>query len=189
MFALYAMAYASLLRAHLLHARSPLLLRRTAVRMASSVPDISTMTVLQLKAELRKRGLPVSGVKAALVARLTPELKLLKTRATPKPAKAKALAATTTKLSKRVSSGVTAVAAGKAVVVVESPAKCKTISKFLGPNFDVLASYGHVRRLPPKPGSVLPAQNFAMTFEDSIQPKARSLRPMCWKRLRCSAHT
>ena len=46
-----------------------------------------------------------------------------------------------------------------------------------------------MRALPSKPGSVLPAQNFAMTFEDSIQPKARSLRPMCWKRLRCSAHT
>ena len=86
MFALYVMAYASLLRVHLLHARPPLLLRRTAVRMASSVPDISTMTVLQLKEQLRKRGLPVSGVKAALIARLTPELKLLKTRATPKPA-------------------------------------------------------------------------------------------------------
>ena len=152
--------------------------------MASSVPDISTMTVPQLKEQLRERGLPVSGVKAVLIARLTPELKLLKTRETPTPAKAKA-SATTTELSKRV----TAAAAGRTVVVVESPAKCKTISKFLGPNFDVLASYGHVRRLPPKPGSVLPAQNFAMTFEDSIQPKARSLRPMCWKRLRCSAHT
>ena len=155
--------------------------------MASSVPDISTMTVPQLKEQLRERGLPVSGAKAVLIARLTPELKLLKTRETPTPAKAKA-SATTTELSKRVSS-VTAAAAGRTVVVVESPAKCKTISKFLGPNFDVLASYGHVRRLPPKPGSVLPAQNFAMTFEDSIQPKARSLRPMCWKRLRCSAHT
>ena len=152
--------------------------------MASSVPDISTMTVPQLKEQLRERGLPVSGVKAVLIARLTPELKLLKTRETPTPADAKA-SATTTELSKRV----TAAAAGRTVVVVESPAKCKTISKFLGPNFDVLASYGHVRRLPPKPGSVLPAQNFAMTFEDSIQPKARSLRPMCWKRLRCSAHT
>ena len=182
------MAYASLWRSRLLHARSPLLLRRAAVRMASSVPDISTMTVPQLKEQLRERGLPVSGVKAVLIARLTPELKLLKTRETPTPADAKA-SATTTELSKRVSSGVTAAAAGRTVVVVESPAKCKTISKFLGPSFDVLASYGHVRRLPPKPGSVLPAQNFAMTFEDSIQPKARSLRPMCWKRLRCSAHT
>ena len=55
------MAYASLLRVHLLHARSPLLLRRTAVRMASSVPDISTMTVLQLKAELRKRETTAAG--------------------------------------------------------------------------------------------------------------------------------
>lgn len=168
--------YASLSRCHLLHARSPLLLRRTAVRMASSVPDISAMTVPQLKEQLRQRGLPVSGVKAALVTRLTPEFKLLKTRATPKLAKAKT-SATTTKLSKRVSSGVTSVAAGKTVVVVESPAKCATISKFLGPNFVVLACYGHVRALPSKQGSVLPAQNFAMTFEDSIQPKARSLQP------------
>ena len=168
--------YASLSRCHLLHARSPLPLRRTAVRMASSVPDISAMTVPQLKEQLRQRGLPVSGVKAALVTRLSPELKILKTRATPKPAKAKT-SATTTKLSKRVSSGVTSAAAGKTVVVVESPAKCATISKFLGPNFIVLACYGHVRALPSKQGSVLPAQNFAMTFEDSIQPKARSLQP------------
>jgi len=152
--------------------------------MASSVPDISTMTVPQLKDQLRERGLPMSGVKDALIARLTHELKLLKARETPTPANAKA-----PKLSKRVSSGVAAVAAGKTVVVVESPAKCATISKFLGPNFVVLACYGHVRKLPSKPGSVLPAQNFAMTFEDSIQPKARSLRPMCWKRLKCSAHT
>ena len=152
--------------------------------MASSLLDISTMTVPQLKDQLRERGLPMSGVKDALIARLTPELKLLKTRETPTPANAKA-----PKLSKRVRSGVAAVAAGKTVVVVESPAKCATISKFLGSNFVVLACYGHVRALPSKPGSVLPAQNFAMTFEDSIQPKARSLRPMCWKRLRCSAHT
>ena len=68
------MTYASLSRCRLLHARSPLLLRRAAVRMASSVPDISTMTVPQLKEQLRERGLPVSGVKAVLIARLTPEL-------------------------------------------------------------------------------------------------------------------
>ena len=123
------MAYASLWRCRLLHARSPLLLRRAAVRMASSVPDISTMTVPQLKEQLRERGLPVSGVKAVLIARLTPELKPLKTRETPTPANAKA-SATTTELSKRVSSGLTAAAAGRTVVVVESPAKCKTISNF-----------------------------------------------------------
>jgi DNA topoisomerase-1 len=42
----------------------------------------------------------------------------------------------------------------KSLVIVESPAKAKTIEKFLGPNYKVLASYGHVRALPSKPGSV-----------------------------------
>ena len=42
------------------------------------------------------------------------------------------------------------------VVVVESPAKAKTINGYSGSNFTVLASYGHVRDLPPKDGSVLP---------------------------------
>ena len=46
------------------------------------------------------------------------------------------------------------------VVVVESPAKAKTINKYLGDNFTVLASYGHVRDLPPKDGSVLPDDDF-----------------------------
>ena len=52
-----------------------------------------------------------------------------------------------------------------AVVVVESPAKAKTIEKYLGPGFRVLASYGHVRDLPPKDGSVDPDHDFAMTWE------------------------
>ncbi|MGY6550168.1 MAG: type I DNA topoisomerase [Roseinatronobacter sp.] len=52
-----------------------------------------------------------------------------------------------------------------AVVVVESPAKAKTINKYLGPGYTVLASYGHVRDLPPKDGSVDPDQNFAMLWE------------------------
>ncbi len=51
------------------------------------------------------------------------------------------------------------------VVVVESPAKAKTINKYLGDGFTVLASYGHVRDLPPKDGSVRPAENFAMDWE------------------------
>jgi DNA topoisomerase-1 len=50
------------------------------------------------------------------------------------------------------------------VVVVESPAKAKTIEKYLGPGFTVLASYGHVRDLPAKDGSVLPDEDFAMTY-------------------------
>ena len=52
-----------------------------------------------------------------------------------------------------------------AVVVVESPAKAKTINKYLGPDYTVLASYGHVRDLPSKDGSVQPDQDFAMSWE------------------------
>ncbi|MGB0438670.1 MAG: type I DNA topoisomerase [Paracoccaceae bacterium] len=51
------------------------------------------------------------------------------------------------------------------VVVVESPAKAKTINKYLGPEYTVLASYGHVRDLPAKNGSVDPEDDFAMTWE------------------------
>jgi DNA topoisomerase-1 len=51
------------------------------------------------------------------------------------------------------------------VVVVESPAKAKTINKYLGSDYRVVASYGHVRDLPPKDGSVLPDADFAMSWE------------------------
>ena len=51
------------------------------------------------------------------------------------------------------------------VVVVESPAKAKTINKYLGKDYLVLASYGHVRDLPPKDGSVEPEDGFAMKWE------------------------
>ena len=52
-----------------------------------------------------------------------------------------------------------------AVVVVESPAKAKTINKYLGPGFTVLASFGHVRDLPARNGSVDPDADFAMLWE------------------------
>ncbi len=51
------------------------------------------------------------------------------------------------------------------VVIVESPAKAKTINKYLGKDFTVLASYGHVRDLPAKDGSVRPDEDFAMSWE------------------------
>ena len=53
----------------------------------------------------------------------------------------------------------------KNLLIVESPAKAKTINKYLGKDFHVLASYGHVRDLVPKEGAVDPTQNFAMRYE------------------------
>ncbi|WP_265518470.1 type I DNA topoisomerase [Nitratireductor luteus] len=50
------------------------------------------------------------------------------------------------------------------VVIVESPAKAKTINKYLGKDYKVLASFGHVRDLPPKDGSVRPDEDFAMSW-------------------------
>ncbi len=54
---------------------------------------------------------------------------------------------------------------GKSLVIVESPAKAKTIKKYLGKGFEVLASYGHVRDLLPKEGAVDPANDFAMKYQ------------------------
>jgi len=51
------------------------------------------------------------------------------------------------------------------LVIVESPAKAKTIKKYLGNDFEVLASYGHVRDLVPKEGAVDPARHFAMKYD------------------------
>lgn len=55
----------------------------------------------------------------------------------------------------------------KNLVIVESPAKAKTIEKYLGPDFAVLASYGHVRDLVPKEGAVDPEHGFKMNYEVS----------------------
>ena len=61
------------------------------------------------------------------------------------------------------------------LVVVESPAKAKTIEKYLGSGYRVLASYGHVRDLPPRDGSVDPDAGFAMEWE-TYPDKARQLK-------------
>ena len=50
------------------------------------------------------------------------------------------------------------------LVIVESPAKAKTINKYLGDKYKVLASYGHIRDLPSKNGSVDPDQDFKMEW-------------------------
>src|SRR6266850_2262075 len=68
------------------------------------------------------------------------------------------------------------------LVIVESPAKAKTIKKYLGKDFDVLASYGHVRDLVPKEGAVDPDNGYAMKYqvleknERHVETIARSLR-------------
>ncbi|MAY63820.1 MAG: DNA topoisomerase I [Rhizobiales bacterium] len=59
------------------------------------------------------------------------------------------------------------------VVVVESPAKAKTINKYLGSKYKVLASFGHIRDLPAKDGSVLPDEDFAMTWDMDSASKKR----------------
>src|SRR5512145_2214649 len=70
----------------------------------------------------------------------------------------------------------------KNLVIVESPAKAKTIKKYLGKDFEVLASYGHVRDLVPKEGAVDPSRNFAMQYrliernERHVQAIARALK-------------
>ena len=53
----------------------------------------------------------------------------------------------------------------KNLLIVESPAKAKTINKYLGKDFHVLASYGHVRDLVPKEGAVDPEHGFAMRYD------------------------
>ena len=59
------------------------------------------------------------------------------------------------------------------LVIVESPAKAKTINKYLGKDYQVLASFGHIRDLPSKDGSVNPDDGFAMTWELSSGGKKR----------------
>jgi DNA topoisomerase I len=59
------------------------------------------------------------------------------------------------------------------VVVVESPAKAKTINKYLGKDYEVLASYGHIRDLPAKDGSVRPEDDFAMSWEMDAKSSKR----------------
>ena len=56
------------------------------------------------------------------------------------------------------------------LVIVESPAKAKTINKYLGSGYEVVASFGHIRDLEAKDGAVDPNDDFAMKWE--IDPKA-----------------
>ena len=59
------------------------------------------------------------------------------------------------------------------IVVVESPSKAKTINKYLGSGYEVLASFGHIRDLPPKDGSVDPDNEFRMLWEVDAKSNQR----------------
>jgi len=67
------------------------------------------------------------------------------------------------------------------LVIVESPAKAKTINKYLGTDYKVLASYGHIRDLPSKNGSVDPENKFKMIWEiDSFSKKYLKNKKFFW---------
>lgn len=72
------------------------------------------------------------------------------------------------------------------LVIVESPAKAKTINKYLGSDFDVVASFGHVRDLPSKNGSVLPEENFKMKYE-TIAKSQKYVQTICDKAKKAEA--
>ena len=57
----------------------------------------------------------------------------------------------------------------KNLLIVESPAKAKTIGKYLGKDYHVVASFGHIRDLPSKDGSVEPNNDFAMNYQISVK--------------------
>ncbi len=63
-------------------------------------------------------------------------------------------------------------------MIVESPAKAKTLKKYLGKDFDILASYGHVRDLVPKEGAVDPDNGFAMKYQ-TIEKNAKHVQEIC----------
>lgn len=72
----------------------------------------------------------------------------------------------------------------KHLVIVESPAKAKTIKKYLGQDYEVMASYGHVRDLPPRKGSVIPDDQFKMKYE-VIERNAKHLDAIAKQLKKC----
>src|SRR5436305_5841695 len=68
--------------------------------------------------------------------------------------------------------------AAKNLVIVESPAKAKTLKKYLGKDFEILASFGHVRDLVPKGGAVDPDHHFKMKYQ-IIEKNAKHVAEIC----------
>ena len=148
--------------------RAPLSIGMSAARRAEPTRDeLGSMTVAQLKTELVRCGLPVSGTKGVLIDRLSGQ-RSFPSKSSRIASVAERHASSTAGASKgstkKMVSGLSS-ARGPAVMVVESPAKCATIAKFAGADYVVHASYGHVRALPSKPGSVRPTEEFGMSFE------------------------
>ena len=75
------------------------------------------------------------------------------------------------------------------LVIVESPAKAKTINKYLGSDYEVLASYGHVRDLVNKDGSVLPDEDFAMKWQlgDRADKNVKDIKKAVKKAMRSTS--
>ena len=71
------------------------------------------------------------------------------------------------------------------IVIVESPAKAKTINKYLGADYTVLASYGHIRDLSDETGSVKPDEGFSMNWEISSQSKKHLTAIAPWRKNNC----
>jgi hypothetical protein len=145
-----------------LASRYAIMTTRKDLASASASDELAGFKVAELKEELLRRGLPVSGRKDALIDRLKQAMQPLATR---QMTTSSGSGSGVAKSQRRKMAASQVVGDGPAVMIVESPAKCKTIAKFAGSDTVVLASYGHVRSLPSKANSVRPAENFAMDFE------------------------
>lgn len=153
-------------------AHSAQLFTMEATRSVRTISELSGMKMVDLKEELSRRGLPVSGRKAELIERLAEQMRPNSRQRSGTARQKEALVShgrpalsRTSQVDVGTSDPSSGRGRGRAVLIVESPAKCSTIAKFLGHAFTVLPCNGHVRNLPSRSGSVRPEEGFAMTFE------------------------
>ena len=147
---------------------------------AASRSEFASLTVPQLKKELSERGLPVSGRKDVLLDRLVGApaaadgtddgggSRSSRRRSSSSRSRSSSSSSSSGSIISSSSSSLDdggGSGSGHVVMVVESPAKCKTLAKFCGDDYVVLASNGHIRQLPSKPNSVRPDEGFDMSFD------------------------